>query len=46
MLCFDVLVEIFCLFVLVFILIGNERHIRCVFDFPMGVMNIFDGDGV
>ena len=45
-LCHDVQVEIFGLFVLVFIMIENEWHNRYVFDFLMGVINIFDGDGV
>ena len=46
MLWYDVRVEILGLFVLVFIMIDNELHNRYVFDFPMGVIKIFYGDGV
>ena len=44
--CYVVRVEIFGLFVLVFILSENEWHIRYVFDIQVGVINIFDGDDV
>ena len=41
--CMDWSIWIFCVS---FILSENEWHIRYVFDPPMGVIKIFDGDGV
>ena len=45
-LCYDVQVEIIVFFVFVFILIDNELQNKYVFYFPMGVIKIFDWDGV